>query len=107
MPSIITHPDNVRLLEGSATAATPLGQLLLSGIPVMPSPYLERTRRTGRIIAPDGIRNRSGWNWRQDRFTLLEESDLAWLLGLGIVREEEEPVFYVLGTSERFKLSGF
>jgi hypothetical protein len=88
MKRIICHPDNASSLPR---------YVYRLGFPVTTSHYIEKDQPTGRIIALDGtVADREGWEYEPDRFTVWEESDLPWLLRLGVVTEEREPLFYVV-----------
>lgn len=85
--------------------------LAFMGLEIVPIPTLERSRKTGRIVAPDGTtREAKGWFWRSpDKFIEYEESDLQWLLPLNIVRWEREAVVLVIDDKklEKFRAGNF
>lgn len=110
MKRIICHPDNLPLLKQCANHFD-MGASPSVSIPVTTSRYMEKDKPTGRIIAPDGTASdREGWEFQRDDFTTWEETDLPWLLALGIVTEERELLFYmmedplVIARADRFPL---
>ena len=95
------HPNTIKALKSHFQRnRIGLGVSLLDALPIefIEEPCIPETRKTGKIQAPDGtVHKREGFCWRQDDFTTLEESDLPWLMGLGICREHEVMVAYRIG----------
>lgn len=81
---ILTHPDNMARLKAvlPAVAIGDSPAIPVDAIEIRTDPFIEPTRKTGRLIWPD------------DPFVTYEESDRSWGLALGIAAEEVEPVFY-------------
>lgn len=98
---IITHPDNLELLKRHCDTEH-FGDHGIFGIEIVASRFMERTRKTGRYLLPDGRRV-----WRKDvrvpdgRFFEWGNSDLEikLLLEWGLLREEEEPFFLKIDDS--------
>lgn len=98
---IITHPDNVELLRRRTRQPDKLTELLSGrptpfGIEIVTNRYMERERPSGRIILPNGTAvDRNKFQIRT-RFITYGPEDLHYFLWTGEVREEMEPVFFVM-----------
>lgn len=101
---ILTHPNNVELLKKSIeTHYDPYDNCVfrpfsrtLDGFEIITNINIPQTQKTNRIIDVDGKpKDKAGWTYKS-RFITYEESDLPWLLGLGYLKYEEAPVFYMM-----------
>jgi hypothetical protein len=115
---IACHPDNVAALRSALTArsfttGSDFDKALLFArnasafVDIYESPMLPKVQSTGWIIMPGGFRRRRAgfvMSWR--KYWTIEEENLEWAIGLGIVREEVVPVFYIMdGWMPRFMLT--
>lgn len=80
---LICHPD----LESEVTCI---------GLDVRFNPSMDKYRKTGRYVMPDGSRVLPEDVSVSDRFTEYGYDDIWYLLWAGIIREEEVPLFYVM-----------
>lgn len=97
---IYCHPDNLQAVKEALLSkdlfSAPLDDRPWMS-PIRTSRSIPKTQSTGRVIAPDGSTQERQWfKWKQDRFTTLEASDLPWLIGLGIVKEEQTVSVYLV-----------
>ena len=127
--TLFLHPDDEDELTKQFRQACPDGRVsTVNNIPVVTSPYMERGKaivlkpqpafltegvrveyqHQYGIKCPDGkIRPRKGFTYRLDRFTILEESDLPWLLHLGILQEIKPPMVTAMGMDMAFGPKSF
>jgi hypothetical protein len=95
MKTIICHPDNVEIIR-KAVSEGPGYLMAMMGFQIVASPYVERTKPTGkyrlqdgRVVDKDKIRIR-------ERFVEYGPEDFDWLLGFGFIQEQHDLVWYLM-----------
>lgn len=104
---IIAHPDNITLLrdriDQEAVHLTVGTWAATQAVQFVASPYMDRTKKTGRYILPGGrVVERDRVRVTEGRFIEYGPEDIPELLRRGIISEEEELLFYQMNTPWRW-----
>lgn len=96
---ILTHPDNLDLVRKYVDDNTFGAGDCWYGIEIVTDRLMDKQKKTGRYILPDGRRlARHEFVLADGKFFEWGNSDLElkYLLGQGIIREEMEPLYYLI-----------
>lgn len=106
MTTIITHPRNLELLRKAVDAGEYDRGQTFPMITIRTSESMEPDKPTGRFILPGGRAvKREEIRLRKGRFVEYGPEDVGYLLFAGVIREEREPLFYMM--EDRFMIKAF
>lgn len=95
---LICHPDLEKEIRSAARPYRSLGDIGLSldSIEVRANAYMEKYRKTGRYVLPDGSCVLPEDVTVSDRFIQYGYDDIWYLLWAGIITEEKKALFYIM-----------
>lgn len=106
MRTLICHPDNMEILKKQLTPVSRRDPRIqaslestcgpLDGIKCISDPYMERTRKTGQYVMPDGNVSPKDQVRFGDRFCEYGPEDIELALFMGWITEEETLVYYMM-----------
>ena len=111
MKTIVTHPANFQLLTStmSSVAARDIDSLT-GGMPYLPDfrirvdPLMERDKPTGRFVLPDRRAVERDQVRVDERFVVYGPEDIEYLLYVGVIHEEREPLFYIMDATYKMRM---
>lgn len=98
---VMCHPDNLELVKklpqivNIQIETDEKGFWLWDSLEFRTSQYMEKDRPSGRYILPDGSRVLKEDVVVQEKFEVYGPEDVWYLLWIGLIKEEREPLFYL------------